>query len=220
MKILIADDHLIFRNGLREIVKSQVKDCLVVEAENGIEAYKLAEENTPNIAILDIDMPELNGLEVCKRIIDNQLPIKVIILTMYKNEEMFNSAMENGAMGYVLKDNSASDLNECINRVIAGKSFISPKISDYMDHYDNYKNKKGEIKEGLSKLTNAELKTLKLVSDNFTSREIAEMLFVTQKTVENYRSRICKKLELDSRNNSLLKWVLDNKSILDSFDEF
>ena len=142
------------------------------------------------------------------------------MLTMYKNEEMFNSAMENGAMGYVLKDNSASDLNECINNVIDDKSFISPKISEYMDHYDNYKNKKGEIKEKLGKLTNVELKTLKLVSDNLTSREIGEMLFVTQKTVENYRSRICKKLELDSRNNSLLKWVLDNKSILDTFDEF
>lgn len=220
MKILIADDHLIFRKGLREIVKSQIINCTIIEAENGTEAYNLALKEQPNIAILDIDMPELNGLEVCKRIIEKELPIKVIMLTMYKNEEMFNSAMENGAMGYVLKDNSASDLNECINNVIDDKSFISPKISEYMDHYDNYKNKKGEIKEKLGKLTNVELKTLKLVSDNLTSREIGEMLFVTQKTVENYRSRICKKLELDSRNNSLLKWVLDNKSILDTFDEF
>lgn len=220
MKILIADDHLIFRNGLREIVKTQITNCSVLEAENGSEAYKLALKNKPDIAILDIDMPELNGLEVCKKITQEDLPISVIILTMYKNEEMFNSAMENGAMGYVLKDNSASDLKECINHVIEGKSFISPKISEYMDNYANYKSKKGEIKDGLGKLTNVELKTLKLVSDNFTSREIAEMLFVTQKTVENYRSRICKKLELDSRNNSLLKWVLDNKSFLDSFDEF
>jgi len=85
--------------------------------------------------------------------------------------------MENGAMGYILKDNSASDLNECINSVISGKSFISPKISNYMDNYANYKSKKGEIKEGLGKLTNVELKTLKLVSDNFTSREIAYFLY-------------------------------------------
>jgi len=87
VKILVADDHLIFRNGLREIVKSQIPDCTIFEAENGIEAYKIAQKEKPEIAILDIDMPELNGLEACKKIISNDLPTSVIILTMYNTKK-------------------------------------------------------------------------------------------------------------------------------------
>ena len=193
MKILIADDHLIFRNGLKELVKTQINDCEIIEAEDGEQALTMVSKHHPQIAIIDIDMPKQNGLEVCKTIKKDELETKVIILTMHKNEGMFISAMENGAMGYILKDNSASDLVNCINQVIDNKSFISPKIESYMTKFDSFKNRKNEIIEGLNKLTQTELKTLKLVSNNLSSKEISEMLFVTQKTVENYRSRICKK---------------------------
>lgn len=216
MKLLIADDHAIFRKGLRFILETSLPDAIIVETTDGNETWKQILESKPDVAILDIDMPNKNGLEICKMIKDKSLPIRSIILTMYKEREVMNKAFLNGAMGYVVKDNSVNEIVACVESVLKDRRYVGATVSDGMDEINELDKRKDKISQLLSTLTQAELKTLKLVSNNKSSKEIAELLFVSVKTIENYRSRICKKLELDPRNNSLLLWVMENKDILNS----
>jgi DNA-binding NarL/FixJ family response regulator len=216
MKLLIADDHAIFRKGLRFILETSLPDALIVETTDGEETWKKIIEIKPDVAILDIDMPSKNGLDICKLIKENNYPIKTIILTMYKEREVMNKAFLNGAMGYVVKDNSVNEIVACVESVMNDRRYVGATVGDVMDGINELDKRRDKISHLLNNLTQAELKTLKLVSNNKSSKEIAELLFVSVKTIENYRSRICKKLELDPRNNSLLLWVMENKDILNS----
>jgi DNA-binding CsgD family transcriptional regulator len=139
-----------------------------------------------------------------------------IVLTMYKDLEMLKLAFYNGAKGYLVKDNTSEELVDCIQAVLADKNYMAKGIRDQEQLVDHDDVGKFKIAELLNSLTRTELKTLKLVSQKLSSKEIADLLFVSVKSVENYRSRICKKLNLDARNNSLLLWVVDNKKIIDS----
>lgn len=216
MKLLIADDHAIFRKGLRFILESSLPHSTIFETTNGDETWKKIIEVMPDVAILDIDMPQKNGLEICKMISDKEFKIKPVILTMYKEREVMNKAFLNGAMGYVVKDNSVNEIVACIESVMQGRKYVGSTVAEMMGDISELDKRKEKIAQLLVSLTQAELKTLKLVSNHKSSKEIAELLFVSVKTVENYRSRICKKLELDPRNNSLLLWVMENKDILQS----
>ncbi|MBX7094718.1 MAG: response regulator transcription factor [Flavobacteriales bacterium] len=220
MKLLIADDHPIFRKGLKDIVLNSFPNAEITECDSGNITLESIRSIQPDVAILDIDMPEMNGLEICQKIYSENIPTKVIILTMYKEEEMFNKAFLTGASGYVVKDNSVIEIVDCIKEVMLGKKFIGQSLQSAFNKYREADKKKEKIQDLLSTLTQAELKTLKLVSQNRSSKEISELLFVSVKTVENYRSRICKKLELDARNNSLLLWVSENRELLSTIREF
>jgi DNA-binding NarL/FixJ family response regulator len=171
--------------------------------------------NPPDVIILDIDMPEKNGLVVCDELIQQKCPSKIIILTMYKDAEMLKLAFYNGAHGYLVKDNTSEEMVDCIQTILEGRSYIAKSIRESQPLVDSDDLTKTQIAELLQTLTRTELKTLKLVSQKLSSKEIADLLFVSVKSVENYRSRICKKLNLDARNNSLLLWVVDNKSIIE-----
>jgi len=220
MKIAIADDHPIFRSGLKALLVNSFPKIEISEFTNGKEVLNFIVNENPELAILDIDMPELTGLEVCKEVSD-QSSTGLIILTMYNDVEMQRKAFANGAKGFLVKDNTTSELVECINSVLAGKTFLASGIKNTEDSADQIiVNKQKQIELLLSNLTQVELKTLKLVSQKYSSREIADLLFISSKSVENYRSRICKKLELDARNNSLLIWVMENKPYLEILDEF
>jgi DNA-binding NarL/FixJ family response regulator len=216
MKLLIADDHAIFRKGLKFILESSLTGAQIIETNDGDETWKKISEFKPDVAILDIDMPHISGLEICKMISVNNLPVKSVILTMYKEREVMNKAFLNGAMGYVVKDNSVNEIVACVESVMNNRRYVGATVGDSMEGINELDKRKEKITVLLANLTQAELKTLKLVSNNKSSREIAELLFVSVKTIENYRSRICKKLELDPRNNSLLLWVMENKDILNS----
>lgn len=220
MKLLIADDHPIFRKGLKDILQGAFPNAIFIECDKGDETLEKIKTELPDISILDIDMPNINGLDICKQVYDENIPTKVIILTMYREEEMFNKAFLTGSSGYVVKDNSVIEIVDCIKEVMQGKKYIGPALQPYFSNYKEADKKKERIRELLQSLTQAELKTLKLVSQNKNSKEISELLFVSSKTIENYRSRICKKLELDPRNNSLLLWVMENKDILNTIKEF
>ena len=135
---------------------------------------------------------------------------------MYNDLEMLKLAFKNGAKGYLVKDNTSEELVDCIQAVLAGKTYTAKRIRDQEHLVDRNDATKYQIAEFLETLTRTELKTLKLVSQKHSSKEIADLLFVSVKSVENYRSRICKKLNLDARNNSLLLWVIDNKSVINS----
>lgn len=216
MDILIADDHPIFRSGLKFLLEASFKEMHLNEFDNGQDLINYSIIKSPDIIILDIDMPGKNGLEVCKELTDNKCNSKIIILSMYKDLEMLKLAFFNGASGYLVKDNTSEELVGCIQTVLSGKSYIAKGIRDQEQLIDYQDHSNLQIAELLKSLTRTELKTLKLVSQKLSSKEISDLLFVSVKSVENYRSRICKKLNLDARNNSLLLWVLDNKSIIDT----
>ena len=216
MRFLIADDHPIFRSGLKSLLKNAFPNSEIIERENGKDAEAAIFELKPDFAFLDIDMPEKNGLQVCLEV-SEKTNTKIIILTMYNDAEMLSKALKNGANAYLVKDNTSDELVECIESLHSGQIYLakslrkSPKINQELKEFN-------AISEKLALLTQTELKTLKLVGQKYSSKEIADLLFVSPKSVENYRSRICKKLELDAKNNSLPIWVLDHKSIIEHFE--
>jgi DNA-binding NarL/FixJ family response regulator len=220
MKLLIADDHPIFRKGLKDILQEAFVDAAIIECENGEEALQKIKSESPEISVLDINMPLINGLEACKTILNENMPTRVVILTMHNEKELIKKAMIYGAWGYVLKDNAVQEIVECINEVRANKRFIGAATRPYYSEINSEDKKKQALMELLGNLSQAELKTLKLVSQNRSSKDIAELLFLSEKTIENYRSRICQKLSLPARNNSLLLWISENREMLNAMSEF
>ena len=213
IKIIIADDHPIFLNGLKQIITDDGNIKIVGEAGDGENAQRLINELNPDIAVLDVDMPKKNGLEILKETTANGKRTKIVFLTMYKEEDMFNEAMDNGIMGYVLKESAMSDIVECINIVSQNRHYISPLISDYLlkrrDGINELENKNPSIKD----LTPTELRILKLIAENKTSKEISGELFISYRTVENHRANISNKLGLKGAH-SLLNFAIENKNLL------
>jgi DNA-binding NarL/FixJ family response regulator len=211
--VLIADDHPIFRKGLREVLRDDPDIQLVAEAGDGAKALEEICGRKPQVAVLDLDMPGMNGLEIAKRIFDLKLPVAVVLLTMYKEERILNEAMNARILGYVLKENAASDLLGCVHSVAAGEPFISPSLSAYLLNRRARAQALVQEKPELEKLTPAERRILKLVAEDLTSKEIAEELSISPHTVENHRAKICEKLSLRG-SHSLLKFAFENKSRL------
>jgi DNA-binding NarL/FixJ family response regulator len=197
------------------LLETSFQGIEIKEFDNGSAVLEECLVNPPDVVVLDIDMPEKNGLVVCDELIQQKCPSKIIILTMYKDAEMLKLAFYNGAHGYLVKDNTSEEMVDCIQTILDGRSYIAKSIRESQPQVDSDDLTKTQIAELLQTLTRTELKTLKLVSQKLSSKEIADLLFVSVKSVENYRSRICKKLNLDARNNSLLLWVVDNKSIIE-----
>lgn len=218
--LLIADDHPIFRKGLMDLLQNSFPKVKIIECHNGTEAIDGILKIKPEIAILDINMPGVNGLDVCKRVLKQQSETRIIILTMYQEKEMIKNAMLSGASGYILKDNAVDEIMDCVNTVLKGEKFIGTAMQTHHTELTIEDKKKQQLVESLQTLSQAELKTLKLVSQNKTSKEISELLFLSEKTIENYRSRICQKLELPPRNNSLVIWISENKELLSYISEF
>jgi DNA-binding NarL/FixJ family response regulator len=213
LKILIADDHPIFRRGLREVMEEDAGLLIVGEAGNGLIALQQIEQLQPDIAVLDIDMPQLSGFEVVKELQRKNLPVKIIFLTMHRDEDLFNEALSLGARGYVLKDSAATEAVACIHTVAGGQHYISPVISTYLVRRSERLAAFAQETAGLSALTPAELRVLKLIATNKTSREIASELFLSYRTVENHRSNICQKLNLRG-SHALVKFAFEHKSQL------
>ncbi len=212
--LLIVDDHPIFRKGLVALIKDEFKDCSITEAIDGAEAITALDKMQFDVVILDIDMPEKSGIEVLDYILAKGIKTRPVILTMHNDELFFNEAFDRGAKGFVLKEDSSLEIIDCLESVRANVPFVSKKLKPFLNNRRNFSQKLGEIKEALSSLTNAELSTLKLVSENKSSKEIAELLFVTEKSVENYRSRICKKLNITGGSNTLYKWTVSNRDLI------
>lgn len=216
LKILAVDDHPIFRKGLVALIKDAYTDALIVEAENGLIAIQEMDQQRFDIVILDIDMPEKSGIEVLDHINEQSYPSKNIILTMHNDELFFNEAFNRGANGFLLKEDSSIEIIDCLEKVLVDLPFVSKKLKPFLDNRSNFNKQMNKIKTALESLTKAEMNTLKLVSQNKTSKEIAELLFVTEKSVENYRSRICKKLDIKGGSNTLYKWCIQNKELINS----
>jgi DNA-binding NarL/FixJ family response regulator len=213
VKLLIVDDHPVFRRGLRQIIEENPNFRIVGEAADGEAALRLAAELQPAIAVVDIDMPRLNGLEMVRALQKKQQSVAVVILTMYKEEDMFNAAMDLGVKAYVLKENAVDDIVNALEKVARGESFVSQSVSDLGRRRSDRVQELLLCKPQIDDLTPAERRILKLIAEDRTSKEIADLLGISIKTVENHRLSICHKLNLHG-SHSLLKFAFDHKSQL------
>jgi DNA-binding NarL/FixJ family response regulator len=201
--IIIADDHPIFRKGLAETIATNPLFTIIGQASNGNEALKLIIDLKPNIAILDINMPELSGLDVASKALANNVSTKFIILTLHREASYFLSAQQIGVMGYVLKDDAIGNIEHCIEAVSQNKTFISAEFNAVIENPE---------KKALDayQLTATEELILKLVAQGKSSNEIADVLFLSPKTIDNHRSNITKKIGLEGKN-ALVKFTLQHK---------
>ncbi|MBI5206676.1 MAG: response regulator transcription factor [Candidatus Firestonebacteria bacterium] len=201
IKIIIADDHIIFSEGLVKMLSNE-KDIIVTgQAKEGNEALRLIIDNKPDIAIIDISMPGISGLEIAEKVQNNKLNTKIIFLTMHNDSQIVNKALKSGISGYVLKENAFHDLVYAIKKVSSGEKFISPSILE---------NKQTKNKDTI--LSEREKEILKLIASGLTNKEISNKLFISIKTVETHRMRIMEKLDLHN-TSSLVKYAIENENL-------
>jgi DNA-binding NarL/FixJ family response regulator len=209
IEILMADDHPIVRHGLREAIKRVPGLKLVAEASDGEEALTRLRQLKPHIALLDIDMPLLDGFSIAQTISAEGLTCKIIFLTVYREESFLNKALKVGAQGYILKDTALADIVAAIRKVGAGQSYISPTMSSYLIN----RLRIPEQELGLTGLTPSERAIIKLIAECRTTKEIAVRLFISPRTVETHRANICQKLGLRG-NHALTKFALAHQAEL------
>lgn len=213
IRLVIADDHPIVRKGLRMAIESDASLKVLAEADDGEAALALIMDLQPQVAVLDVNMPKMGGFALLRELQQRRLPIAVIFLTMHSDEETFNEALDLGAQGYVLKESAVTDIVSGIKSVAAGKHYISPLISSYLIKRGQRANAFAQKKPSLNDLTPTERRVLHLIAADRSSKEIAEELFISHRTVENHRTNICQKLEIHG-HNALLKFALAHKSEL------
>ena len=207
--ILIADDHPIFRKGLRQLIETDAELNIIAEVADGAEALEKIRALTPQVAVLDVDMPKLDGLAVINYLKKDNLSTAVVLLTMYKEDRFFNAALDAGVKGYVIKDSAITEITSAIRAAARGENFISPTLSTLLVKRLNRAEKPQNAP--LDSLTESERRILKLVAEAKNNQQIADELFISVRTVENHRSNICHKLHLDGKN-SLLIYALTHKS--------
>lgn len=213
IKILVADDHPIVRRGLAQMLEADPRITVLAEAENGENALRLAEERRPDILLLDINLPGMDGFDVAVEIARKKLPVRIIFLTMHEEEEIFNEAMDLGASGYLIKESAIDDIIDAVKRVAAGHIYISSAITSHLINRRRRAANLAGASPGLATLTAAERRILKLIAEQLTSKEIADQLCINYRTVENHRTNICRKLDVHG-NNALLRFAVRHKSEL------
>ncbi|HJQ25160.1 MAG TPA: response regulator transcription factor [Blastocatellia bacterium] len=212
-RIIIMDDHPIFRSGLRQTIEAAPRLRVIGEAADGQTGLSLIETLKPEVTILDINMPVMDGLDVLREVRRRRLPGEFIVLTMHSEEAMFNQAVSLGVKGYVLKDSATTDIVNCIHAVLDGQTYTSPAITSYLFKRAYGRGGAGDKLPGLGDLTPTERTILRLIAEYKTSKEIAEQLCIHYRTVENYRSNICTKLNLRG-SHALIKFALQHQTEL------
>ena len=200
--IITADDHPLLLKGLNDFLLEK-KYNLIGSGNDGREAYNLILKESPDIAILDIQMPFMSGLDVAKKCKTNGLGTKIVLITLHKERELYQKAQDLNIFGYILKEFALEEIENCINTVTDGNHYFSPKIIELLAD---------EFPEdgSLTNLTPSEKKILKLIARDKTNKEIASLLFISYRTVEKHRSNIITKLKLEPKTNSLLIWAKEH----------
>lgn len=207
--VIIADDHPIFRKGLREIVEAEPSLQLIAEAEDGLRALSLIRELRPQVAVLDVDMPQQDGISVARAIQQDGLPTATVLLTMHRNERFFNAALDLGVRGYVLKDSAVAEIVSAIRSVSTGQRFVTPLLTDFLLN----RHQAPASLNNLAALTEAERRVMKLIAQYKTSQAIADELFISIRTVDRHRANIAAKLDLKGAH-ALLQFALEHLSEL------
>jgi len=214
LQILLADDHPIVRNGLKRNIQEVEGWRVVAEASEGETALALIKKHHPDIAVLDIDMPRMDGLAVAREMRRQSMTAKIIFLTLHSDQDFFHAAIDLGAMGYILKDSATLEIAACIQSVSQGRPFYSSALTaPALQKREVPTATPGESL--MRQLTPTERKILHLIANGKTSKEIGAELSINYRTVENHRTNMCRKLFLEGEGPSaLLRFALQNKSAL------
>lgn len=213
--VVIVDDHPLFRQGLRQLVESDPRFTLLGEADSGEAAKQLIAQCQPDLTVLDVNLPDITGLDVAESLRAEGLGTRFVVLTMLKDEPAFNRAMNIGIDGYVLKENAGGEIINCLISVAAGNAYVSPSLTGFLLRRRGRAEALARHKPGLGDLTTAERRILKRIAEKKTSREIAAELRVSPRTVETHRTNICTKLALKG-SNSLLQFAIENREALNT----
>jgi len=212
-KIVIADDHPMFRSGVRQALERDPDLNVIAEAGDGSAVLALIREHRPHVAVLDVNMPKMSGLDVARSLSKEKEAPEVILLTMFDDEEILNEAMDLGVKAYLLKESASIDVANAVRAVVDGRHYISPSLTDKLLLRKKKQSEFNAGHPGIEKLSETERKVLKLISESKTSREIADKLFLSPKTVDNYRFKIAEKLGIRGAY-SLLKFAMENRQLL------
>jgi DNA-binding NarL/FixJ family response regulator len=213
IRVVVADDHPVFLKGMRFVIAEEEDIAVVAEASDGLKALKFINELKPDIAVLDLDMPGKTGFDILRELNSSQSDCKTIFLTMHNASDLLLEALNIGVKGYILKENALSDIITAIRLVNKGQRYITPSLSDVVLNLNMPTTAPDSKKLLLEKLTASEKKILYLIAKQKTTKQIADELFISAKTVEKHRYNICEKLDLTG-NNSLLRFALENKKVI------
>jgi len=198
IRIVLADDHPIFLSGLRSLIQAESDLELAGEVSNGIAALKLIRELQPHLAVVDISMPDMNGILLSRRLSDEMPSLKVLVLTLHEERSYLKQALDAGVRGYVLKRSASENLVQAIRAVVTGGLYVDPAITNYLFETSPKRTaQKGAL--GVLALTEREAEVLKLIALGFTTKEIARKIDLGSKTIETYRARGSEKLGLRTR---------------------
>ena len=203
ISVLLADDHAIVRSGIKHMINSQPDMEVIDEAENGEEVVQKAFEKQPDVIIMDLNMPKKSGLVATKQINEANSKSKIIVLTMHEGKEYLFNALQAGASSYLLKSYHEDDLIKAIRTVYRGEAYLYPNATKLL--LEEYMKKSDANKDELNKLTGREQEVLSYLAKGYTNREIGEMLFLSVKTIESYKSKIMEKLQLKTRPDLVRK---------------
>jgi len=198
IRILLADDHTVVRDGLRALLERQPDMAVVGEAADGRDSVRLAEEHAPDVVVMDIAMPNMNGIEATRRILAANPHTAVVILSMHQDESYVLRSLKAGAKGYLLKDSLRSDVLEAIRSVSQGRAFLTRKVSRIMQEDYVRQLERRNLDDSYDLLTDREREILQLVAEGRTNKEVAALLNVGITTVETHRTHILQKLGLHS----------------------
>ena len=210
--IVIADDHPVFRTGLLQILERAPGMTVVATSGDGVSALASIREHRPQVAVLDVQMPEMSGMEVARAVEDEKLPSAILILTMFDDDYLFDTAMEYGVLGYILKDSASQDIVRGIRTVAEGRYYISPALADGVMRKSTtppVPNKQAQLQQ----LTPTEKRILHLIAENYMSSRIGKELNISTRTVDRHRENISRKLQL-SGPYALLRFALQQRAHL------
>jgi DNA-binding NarL/FixJ family response regulator len=210
IRVLLADDHALFREGLRSLLEEQDDIEIVGEAEDGLEATRMVSELKPTVVLMDINMPVVDGVEATRTILQEDETVNIIILTMYPQDEYVFQALKAGAKAYLLKDTRSKKLLEVIRTVHQGQAVISPEMTALLlDEFRRLSDKKEEEQPKYEALTDQERRILTLVADGASNKDIAAELNLSERTIKNYLSIIFQKLQVNNRTEAAIRAMRD-----------
>ena len=210
IRIVVADDHPIFRGGLRQVIEENPKLVVVGEAGDGEAALAQIERLRPQIAVLDVDMPKLDGFGVARELQKKRSPVLIVFLTMHAKADLFHAAMDLGVRGYILKDSAVLEVAHGLLAIAEGQHYVSAPMTVHLLNRKRQIEEFAQSEPGLSGLTGSERRILRMIANYKSSKDIADELCIHYRTVENRRTVICQKLGLHG-NNALLKYALEHR---------